>query len=253
MNEITKAVFLPLNDIILDKYQGFVIDKKAIPKLKYSDVWSVTKIMAPDFKATKYDRIWKILLLIPFIPILLIVLLITKWFKKADWIGRSFHLHFARLYMFLRGRKPDYWTKKERKNQHPDAEEEDIPAFFEMCKERNVKLVLYSYQPLTKEQNKKLEKLISNNDVYSCQVISTLTDLGAYIRQEGISIAKSSFIISDISERNETEKLGFNSGYKFVLNMNVHIWGTAPSGVRDNLYINARPTLNVFKHQIIPQ
>ncbi len=169
--QVNRAVFIPLYDLILDNYKGFVIEKKAMPNLRYSDVWQVTKIMAPDFKTTKFDRVEKILLLIPFLPILLIVLLITKLFKKADWIGRAFHLHFAKLYLFLHGRKTEYWTKKERKSRYPDAEEEDIPAFIAMCKDRNIKLVLYSFKPLTKEQNKKLDKLISDNDVYSCQFI----------------------------------------------------------------------------------
>ena len=252
-DEPKKAVLLPLYDLILNNYKGFVIDKEALPNLKYSDVWRVTKIMAPDFKTTKYDRIGKILLIIPFLPILGIVLIITKLFNSTDWIGRSFHLNFARLFMFLRGRKPEYWTKKERRDQYPDAEEEDIHAFFAMCKERKAIVVLYSYIPLTKEQNRKLDKLISSNDVYSCQVISALPNLGAYIRQENISIANSKLVISKISERDEAEKLGFNSGYNLSPNMNVHFWGEKQSGVIDNLLTNARTTLNVFKHHIIPQ
>ena len=230
-----------------------MIDKEELPHLRYSDVWRVTKIMAPDFKTTKYDRIGKILLLIPFLLILGIVLIITKLFKNADWIGRSFHLNFARLFMFLRGRKPEYWTKKERRDQYPDAEEEDIPSFFAMCKERKVKVVLYSYIPLTIEQNRKLDKLISRNDDLSCQVISALPDLEACIRQENISIANSKLVISKISERDEAEKLGFNTAYNFAPDMNVDIWDSAPYEIYDNLYKNARTTLDVFKHHIIPQ
>jgi hypothetical protein len=250
--EQKKAIFLPLNDLILDKFKGFVIDKKPMPNLKYSDVWKVTKVMAPDLKTTKYDRIGKILLLIPFLPVLLIVLLITKLFKNTDWIGRLFTLQFARLFMFLRRRKPEYWTKKERRIKYPDADEEDIPAFFAMCKERNVKVVLYSYNPLTNEQNKKLEKLISGDDVYSCQIITAFPDLATYIQQENISILNSKLVISNILERDETEKLGFISGYNYAKNRNVHLWGNHLIGTQDNLLTNSRSTLNVFKHHIIP-
>jgi hypothetical protein len=248
-----KAVFLPLNDLILNKYQGFVIDKQAMPNIKYSDVWDVNKILAADLKTTKYDRVGKILLLIPFLPILGLVLIVTKLFKNADWIGRLFHQQFARLFMFLRGRKPVYWTQKVRTNNYPDADEEDIPGFFKMCKERNAKVILYSYTQLTTEQNRKLNKLISGKDVYSCQVISVLSDMIAYIQIENISIANSMLVISQISEREEAEKLGFDSGYNFSPNRNVHIWGTAPIHSSDNLFLNARTTLKVFKRHIIPQ
>ena len=209
--------------------------------------------MAPDFNKTNFDRFLGMILLIPSFPITLILMLITKLFKKTEWIGWSFRFQFARLHRLLCGKKPEYWTKKERRDQYPDVEEEDIPSFFVMCKERKVKVVLYSYIPLTIEQNKKLDKLISSNDVLSCQVISALPDLEAYIRQENISIANSKLVISNISERDEAEKLGFNTGYNFAPNMNVHIWNSAPYEIYDNLYKNARTTLDVFKHHIIPQ
>ncbi|MDP2238377.1 MAG: hypothetical protein Q8J88_18260 [Bacteroidales bacterium] len=247
------AIFLPVFDIILDRYHGFVINKKAMPEIKESDIWKITKIVAPQLNSTKKDRFWKMMLAIPFLPVILILLIVTKLFKKLDWLGFRFNRFIAELYNFLKGNKPEYFIRRERKEAFPEAVLENIPAFMDRCKERNVPIILFGTNPLSADEQIKLDNLIAQKHIYSYQIINRLRELATFIKTENISISRSVLLLADEMERLEAEELGFRTAFFPGDPQNAYFWSEPQFWYgSDPFYVNGITSLDARMYSIIP-
>lgn len=206
-----RALIIPLYDILLDKYQGFVIDKIAQPHLIESDIWDITTFQMPDMD-TKKDAIFKSILLIPFFPYYMFLRLTAKYSDKADEKRRKFSLAFRRRYNRPIGRETTYGRHRRRKDAYPDAVYEDIPALYEYCKQKQAAVIIYSFTEPTPEQALKIENLIKDGDIAAFKYIPYLGELEPLLQQMNISIPDSGLVITDWTLRLEAEDLGFNTG-----------------------------------------
>lgn len=247
------AIFLPLVDIILDRYQGYVINKKAMPEIKESDLWKTTKIPASKLDATNKARCWKLVLSLPFLPVIFILLIVTKPFKKLDGFASRLNRFLAENNNILKSNKPEYRINRVRKETYSEAVLENIPAFMDRCKEKNVPIILFGYNPLSADEQIKLDKLITQKQIYSYQIINRLRGLAALIKSENISISRSTLLLADEMERLEAEELGFRTAIFPGDPQNAFFWSEPQFWYGDNtFYTKSITSLAASMHSIIP-
>ncbi len=81
-----KAVFLPIDDKILNLFKGFILNGKPLLNIKESDVYTETKYYEFDSTMSKTEKVFRVIFIILFVPIFIIVLIIAALFKKFDSI-----------------------------------------------------------------------------------------------------------------------------------------------------------------------
>lgn len=99
-----------------------------MPDISNSDLFRILKIPAWQGNKTKMGRFWRTLLAIPFSPIFLALIVITKYNSDLNWLGYRYNYIFAKLYNLLKGQKLAYHTREQRNSKHPDTVYEDIPV-----------------------------------------------------------------------------------------------------------------------------
>lgn len=245
-------LFLPVYDIILDRYSGYVINKTAMPQLSKSDLFRLVKVPAWQGNKSKMERFWKTLLAIPFSPILLSLIVITKYNHNLNWLGYRFNYLFAKLFSLLKGQKLACYTREQRNSKHPDAVYEDIPAVLAYFKEKQLQVILYAFNPLSDSQQAKLDQLIADGLILDFCVINSLLDLKHYMEAKNIPLPISRLMLTDLSQRPDANDLGFTTEYDPFNEMNISLWSNENYGVRnENLTTQSTKSLFIRKHTYV--
>lgn len=249
-----RALILPLFNILLDQYEGYVINKIAQPHISESDIWNINVFPMPDMD-TKKDVIFKSILMIPFLAYYLPLLWYAKRSEKGQIARQKFSQAFRKRYNTLIGRKTHYGRHKQRKETYPDAVHENIPELFNYCKEKQAAIILYSKEEPSPEQVAKIQKLINTGSIAAFRHISHLRQLAPLLQEMQISIPYSALVLSDYMLRLEAEELGFNTGLVQNYNTcNTFLWSERdPWHSNDNFMSNARTSFEQFKHHLFPK
>lgn len=249
-----RALILPLFNILLDQYEGYVINKVAQPHISESDVWDITIFPMPDMD-TKMDVIFKSILLIPFLPYYLPLLWYAKHREKGQIARQKFSRALRKQYNTLIGRETHYGRHRQRKETYPDAVHENIPELYKYCKEKQAAIILYSKENPSPEQAGKIQKLINTGIIADFCHISHLRQLAPLLQERQISIPDSALVLSDFMLRLEAEELGFNTGLVQDYNTcNTFLWSESdPWHSNDNFMSNARTSFEHFKHHLFPK
>ena len=249
-----RALILPLFDILLDQYEGYVINKVAHPHISESDVWDINVFPMPDMD-TKKDVIFKSILLIPFLPYYLPLLWYAARNEKGQIARQKFSRAFRKQYNTLIGRETHYGRHRQRKDAYPGAVYENIPALYKYCREKQAAIILYSKEEPTPEQAAKIQNLINTGNIAAFRHISHLRQLAPLLQEMHISIPDSALVLSDYMLRLEAEELGFNTGLVQNNNTcNTFLWNESdPWHSNDNFMSNARTSFEQFKHHLFPK
>jgi len=210
MKECTKAVFIPIDNNILNLFKGFILDGKLLPDVKESDVYIDSKYYETDFEWSKTELIFRFIIIILTIPLILSVILILfivdKFSHSREKTDRAFDGLLSLIFEKRRKR-----TRKIKRKKFNNSVYEDVPAFLDHCKSHFTKVIIYSYNPLTPDQGLKIKELIQSEMIYSIQVISKLSDLSTFIQLENISILNSLLVVTNVNEKSEAQILGFHT------------------------------------------
>ncbi len=220
LNKSYKSVFLPVNDIVLNQYKGFVLKGEMLPNLKENDVYYIIKNYTLHVKGQFFRSALSYTLLVLLFPLILGIAIYCAW-KDDELIFELFKNRIVSFYVFLFRDKEKIEYRRFRSKLKGDYYQEDVPSFFNKCKEHYTHIYLYSYSPLSQEELDKIELLIQDGLVKGCQVINHLSDLSDLCVKEHVSIHNSIMVIRNHNEHEEALKLGFtNKG----LQRNIEIW-----------------------------
>lgn len=219
MIDNTKAVFLPVDNRILNLFKGYIQNGEPLFDVKESDVYTVTEYYEFSDSISKRERIIRIIVMVPLIPVFILILLIAAIFKRFDQAGDKIKYMLDSFFNLFFKNKKELRTRRTKRKKYDDTIEEDIPEFLNHCQKNFAKVYLYSYRELTSEEKLKTENLIASGFISSCQTISKLSDLIPFIVAEKISLRNSLLIISDSKEKDEATLLGFYSGNGFKRNV----------------------------------
>jgi hypothetical protein len=219
-NKSYKSVFLPVHDIILNQYKGFVLDGEMLPDLNENDVYYILKNYSLNSDGQFFRSALTYTLLVLLFPIILVLAVYCAW-KDDDIIIELFKNRIVSFYVFLFRDKDKIEYKRIRTKLKGDYYEEDAPSFFNKCKEQFTYVYLYSYLPLSQVELDKIESLIEAGWVKGYQIINQLSDLSDLCVNEQVSIHNSIMVIRDYNEHEEAIKLGFvHKG----IQRNIEIW-----------------------------
>ncbi len=210
MIDSNKAVFLPVDDKIINLFKGFILNGEPLLNIKESDVYTETKYYEFDSTMSKTEKVFRVIFIILFVPIFIIVLIIAALFKKIDFIIDKMEYWLDIFFSIFFNKKKELKITRTKNKKYDATINEDVPDFLNHCKKHFAKVIVYSYQKLTAEQNTKIELLIQTGFVSSFQIISKLSDLIPFLKSESISILNSLLIISNSSEKDEAALLGFH-------------------------------------------
>jgi hypothetical protein len=217
-----KAVFLPLDNRILSLYRGYVMDGRPLLNVRESDVYSIEDSIAYSNSYSKAEEIARLIVLGPLVPILIIILIVGAIFRKLDVVNRWLSSIIDGIFSYFFEKKTEKRVKKTKKKKYENAVEEDIPSFLFHCKLHYVRVYLYSYRELTKEEEEHINTLISAGLISSFQRIKVLSDLRPILLEGKISLHNSILVIADIEEQKEASLLGFYCGNGHQ--RNVELW-----------------------------
>jgi hypothetical protein len=248
MKNTYKAIFLPNRKVILDYYQGYVLDGEPLYGIKDSDVYSETEYYEIVDERSKLELAFRGLILIILFPLILILFIIQAILNKgdsfSDWTLNKLNNFVALIF----NKKKITKKRKIKSKKYENSIIEDIPTFLIHCKNENFKVIIYSYQSLLPEELKKIDFLIENGKIDSFQVITKLSDLSTFIKFNDISVLSSALYITDISERNEAELLGFNTGNSGI--RNVGLWfKTTPKNINHSNSIEVHGSKSIIEKQ----
>lgn len=246
-----KAVFLPLDDRILDLYKGYVMDGKELDELNEADLYTAEQYYEEqnDFSVT--EKLVRIIFLGPLVPLLLIILLIAHIFKKFDVVAKIITSRINRFFNYLFLEKKIVKFKLVRKPEFKDAEKEDIGVFLKHCKKEYAKVFLYGYVPISSGQQEKLETLAQLGLIYRFFKINRLSDLWYAIKEENVSVPNSFLVIKNTSDEEDAKILGFITHGS---HNNTALWKkrkNSSEGGKSELEWNSRETLISLKNHIV--
>ena len=222
MIDCNEAVFLPVDDRILNLFKGYVLNGKPLIDLQESDVYNIVEYYEFSKSKTKTERIFRFLIIVPLIPLFLLLILIASVFKKLDYLLNKINYLIDVFFNFLFKKKKELRIQKTKNEKYIDAIEEDIPGFLDHCKKKNTEVYLYSYRELTMEETLKVGGLINSGLITYCQIIYKLSDLISLAVVDKLSIQNSLLLIKDSDEMDEATLLESYSGNG--LNLNVVLW-----------------------------
>jgi hypothetical protein len=243
MIDKNKAVFLPIDNRILSLYKGYILNGAPLLNVNESDFYTVTEYYEFTGSISKREKITRIISLGSLFPIFVLIFLIATIFKKSDHIKYLLDSFFN---IFFK-RKKELRTKRIKKKKYNNAIEEDIPEFLNHCNMNFVKVYLYSYSNLTKDENAKVENLISSGFISACQIITKLSDLNQIILSENISILNSILIIKEKSEANEANILVCQNGGSI---RNIELWKKRNLNGKESIEWNSNETIIGMKKKI---
>ena len=258
MIDSRKAVFLPVDNKILNLFKGYILNGEPLIDVKESDVYSITKYYEFPFSISQNERIIRIIVMVPLVPLFIIILLVAAIFKRFDQASDKINYMLDSFFSIFFKKKKELRTRRIKKKKYHDAIEENIPGFLNHCKENFAKVYLYSYQNLKNEEKLKVEDLIASGFISSCQIITKLSDLVPFIQNENISVPNSLLIIKQPAEKNEASILGFLSennqnSYDNGLKRNVLLWKRrifSSEAGHSEIELNSNETIISIKREI---
>ena len=222
MPQSYKAVFLPIDQRILTLYKGYILDGKMLSDLKKEDVYKEVVYYETDKRKSGIEIFFRILIVGPFIPILILIAIVATIFRKFDSFSvKTGHVIDKVFGVFFKSKKIKK-TRSERVKKYKDVVVEDVLEFLNHCRKNFAKIFIYSCEPLGEEGKKIMENFIQKKYINSCIVISKLSELKTIVLSESISLINSFIVIKDVFEAEEAEKLGIPTGYK--TNKNIELW-----------------------------
>lgn len=227
MPDRRKAVFLPVDNRILNLFKGYVLNGEPLFDINENDVYTVTEYYEPiDPSNSKKGRVIRIIILVLLAPISIFVLLIAAIFQRLDQMRDEIKRIFDRFFNIIFKKKKELRTRRIKKKEYNDLIEEDIPEFLNYCKKNFVNVYLYSYRELTIEDKSKVEHLTASSFILSCQIIPQLSDLISFASDQNISMRNSLLVILDSKEKKEANVLDFRTITGFEGRL--QLWGKRP-------------------------
>ena len=208
MIDYSKAVFLPANKQVLNLFKGYILNGELLD-VSESDVHTKENYYLNTGSPSLFEQILKVLCIILLLPVFLI-LPIAAIFKKFDAALHGVMGSLDKIFKILFKEKRVLHTKLVLKKEFEGVFEEDVPGFLTHCKNNFVSVYLYSYYPLSEEDQFKVKNLIAAGHIKSCEVIFRLSDLAPLLISEKISKRNSFLVISNSNEKHEASLLGFN-------------------------------------------
>ncbi|MCX6228296.1 MAG: hypothetical protein NTV75_03825 [Bacteroidia bacterium] len=226
MIDSIKAVFIPIDNRILTNYQGYIRDGEMLPEVKESDLYTEKEGEYEEEKS-KAERITQYIIIIPLAPLIILIFIIAEIFRSFDKVATKMTIVVDSIVGIFVNREKKRKLIKFRNELSKDVKKEDIPEFLNHCRRNFAKVILYSYHPLTPEQETQVNKLVQQDLIASCQIISCLSELSSFITTENISILNSLLVILNSEEKFEAQLLGFN--IENSKSRNVELWGNGQS------------------------
>jgi len=207
---LKRALFLPLNDLILSSYDGYVNNGKPISPKQLRRLDKLEKI---DKWLKKHRFIFFIikiiLLIIIFLPYSLSWLLEQAFqTKKENSIStriREWTKNILYSNYFLN------YRKKIEAFYNGNLDTENISEIFNRCLERNVKVIIYSFNPLSVNQQNAVQKLITDKRIDKLLQLNDWSGLSEVIDADRISVMNSFIVVYNPQQVLELEDLGFLS------------------------------------------
>lgn len=210
MTDSHKAVFLPANKQVLNNFKGYIPNGELLT-ISESDLFTDENYSEYDdskpFSVT--EKIIRGVLIVPLIFILPIILIIASLFKRYEEAKDGTMDLLNKFMGILFKKKKVLKSRRTTVKKYEAALFENIPDFLYHCKNSSVRVYLYSYQYLSIEEQKNVNKQIEAGLITSCHTISKLVDLKFLLESENISIHNSLFVILDSTEKHEARLLGF--------------------------------------------
>lgn len=225
MADYYKAVFLPIDERILDLYKGYVLHGQMLPDLKKEDVYKETTYFEIDKGESKIENVLKFVILILFLPLLILAAIIGAVFKKYEFLADKLSHATDSLVGFFFKKKVVKKTKSKRLRKYEDAVEEDVLEFLNHCHKNFTKVFIYSYTLLDEEGNKKIEHLLQQGLINSFVNISNLSGLQILFTSQSISLHNSFVVVKEFSEADEVKKLWGSANFKTEKNIKFWIKG----------------------------
>ncbi len=219
MIDANKAVFLPLNERVIDLYAGFVHDGQMMKGLKETDIYTETVHFDVEGSYSIYQKVIMITVLFPFLFLFILILLVAAVFKKFDVVGNFITRYNIIFWAFFFNMKKERRIEKIRLPKYDGIEREDVPEFLDHCKKHQVRVYLYSYVSPSPEQQIKINLLIKDELICSFHFITRLSDLSTIVKVEKIAFHNSLLFINSMDEQKEAHLLGFTSENGFRRNI----------------------------------
>jgi hypothetical protein len=249
MKKNYKAIFLPIDDRILNLYDGYILNEETLEGINKSEIYSEKKIY--DYHDLSFvEVVFRFIVIITLLPILLFILIIAKFFKKFDKAGDKIKGLLDSFFQFFK-KKRNPQVIKNLNEKYKDAVEENVLEFLLHCKKNLAKTFIYSYQPITEDKKIKLESLIEKSLIHSYVTISKLSDLKTVVDFENISLRNSFLVIKNVSEVEEAKILDISIGYK--TNKNIELWKKRKSsseGGKSEIEWNSVESLKEMKGKV---
>ncbi|HEY4063625.1 MAG TPA: hypothetical protein VGM30_17075 [Puia sp.] len=222
-----KAVFLPLDDKILDLFQGFLLDGEILQGITRQDVYIERKYYEFEETLSKPERIFRIIFIGPLVPLLVVILLVAAILKKFDLVANKLNYILESFSNLFFRKKKILKTQLIKSEKYREAIEENVPAFLMHCKDNHAKVFIYSYETITPDKKSHLDKLIHDNLIYSYYQIAKISDLKRHVINENISLLNSFLVVKEFAEISEAEKLGIDTTHRSEKNL--ELWKKSKS------------------------
>lgn len=213
MKEHYKAVFLPADERILCLYKGYILNGNMMPYLKKEDVENETVYYTTDDEMSKLEKFFRLIFLLPFIPLFIIFAVIAFVFKQFDRFSERTHKVINNIFGFFFRRKKIKNIRTEKKIIYKDVVEENVLELLIHCQNNQANVFIYSYSKLSIENSNKVSDLIKNKLITAFVNVEKISDLQSLIISESVSLHNSFILITSINEAEEVERLGFATSY----------------------------------------
>lgn len=136
---------------------------------------------------------------------------------------------------------------EKKKEKEPSTNENNI-KFLNRCKNCLTTVYLYSYAPLSEDEQVKVKSLIKEGYIAYLIIIEKLSDLAPFIISENISVLNSLLVITNPDERFEADRLGFQSSNGW--DRNVELLKDRNQNGKGELEWNSNKNLFAFSHRV---
>lgn len=214
MKDHYKAIFLPVNDLILSNYKGLAANFKPLKPHEIRKIKRYEKYYRWFSQEKAHPcKIAFAIIFIPFVvvavlPFALIDLtLIIFGVKNSAYIDKAFN--------FLSQFSPVFWPEryesKIEKKYNGQLVTENIPEMFQELQKLHVKVFLYSFDPLSKIQHQMILQRKNDKHITDSIHLTSYTDIRYLIEAENISVRNSQILVQNIDNINKLNDLGFSS------------------------------------------
>jgi len=121
MIDSRKAVFLPVDNKILNLFKGYILNGEPLIDVKESDVYSITKYYEFPFSISQNERIIRIIVMVPLVPLFIIILLVAAIFKRFDQASDKINYMLDSFFSIFFKKKKELRTRRIKKKKYHDA------------------------------------------------------------------------------------------------------------------------------------